>query len=167
LNNRFSLRDPQKGFIELPAEADIKAKSYFNERPYTLLHFEKKALAADAFIDVDAPKEKMPFFGQGPVLTQERGLKRQILFRPSFPEYPEWQYYQLKGNYAVFEVCVLGDGLVGQVINVTTCGNPEIDAVLGRYLRKWRFAPSSNQKEQWQKIKLALEINLEQSREIK
>jgi len=158
LNDRVSLTDPRKGVVELPAEADIQAKSYFRGRPYTLLQFKKKALAADTFIDVDAPEKKMPFFGRSPVLTQEQGPKRQILFRPPFPEYPEWQHYQLKGNYAVFEVCVLGDGLAGQVINVKTCGNPEIDAVLARYLRKWRFAPSSEQKEQWQRIKLTLDV---------
>ena len=38
LNSRVSLRDPQRGFIELPAEADLQRKNYFKERPYTLLH---------------------------------------------------------------------------------------------------------------------------------
>jgi len=141
--------------IEIPPEANINKLSLFTTEPFTLFATEKKFLHSNLLIDIDKPEKSLPF---KEARRSSGNTNREILFRPSFPQYPEWTQQQIKGDDAIFNIYISGQGLVQQVINVHTCGNPEIDVVLARYLRKWRFAPDTNSKPQWQKIKLTLEL---------
>lgn len=143
--------------VSLPAEADIHRQGFFKISPDVFLQLEKKYFRSSRFIDVDKSERKKAIFknvsSSSPVKTKDR----EILFRPAFHQYPEWNTQQISRNDIVFKIYISAEGLVQQVINLRTCGNPEIDAALARYIRRWRFAPDADQRAQWQKIKLSLE----------
>ena len=164
LRNSVSIRQaPQaqkKHFVGLPSEVDIQKQSLFYERPHISLPIEREALNPDGFIDIDAHGEERTFAASF-VSINETLLQREIIFQPPIPEYPEdaTTQQELKTSFVIFKIYVSDDGLVEEAINVCSCGNPEIDAALARYIRRWRFAPVAGRKRQIQTIKIDLDLN--------
>jgi len=116
-------------------------------------------LNPDGFIDIDAHQEEGTFAASF-VSTDDFLLQREIIFKPPIPEYPEVATQQeLKAGFVIFKIHLSDDGLVEEAINVRSCGNPEIDAALARYIRKWRFAPVVGRKRQKETIKIDLDLN--------
>lgn len=132
---------------------EMEAQRESSDRlPKSSLPIEKETFNLDDFIDLDAPGKIAPFIsGFSPA---EISSQREIIFQPPYPQYPEWSQQEFRDSSVVFKVYISADGLVEQLINVQGSGNPEIDVVLARYIRKWRFAPSCEQQGQWQIVKI-------------
>lgn len=140
----------------VPPEAEIPRESHFGEKPDVSLLVEKEQLNYDTIIDVDTFAEKS-FSVTSFIPTKGSVQQREIFFQPLLPKYPEWGEQEFKGGSIIFRIYISADGLVEQVINVQGSGNPEIDAVLARYIERWRFAPVSHKQGQWQTVKIELD----------
>ena len=149
----------KRQLVELPSEADISARDPFSAGQYAFLRPEKETLSPESLIDVDVPEEIIPSLASF-VSIEAMPSQREIIFQPVIPCYPEWASGQgFKGNPTVFKINISPDGLVQEVVNIQASGNPEIDASLARYIRRWRFAPAFNQQTHWQTIKINLNFN--------
>lgn len=146
----------EKHLVGFPSEADIQRMSHFNKSPDASLPAEKVVFSPDSFIDVDISKDNAATMVS--FLTEKAiSAQREIIFRPPLPEYPEWEEGQRYiTSCLVFKIYISSQGLVQEIINEQASGNPEIDAALARYIRKWRFAPASGLQGQWQTIKINL-----------
>lgn len=157
------LRDPlvrgpraERGsLLEMPLGLDT-AKSSFLGRPVATPQVDKEALSPDDFVgDVDRQKEQVAqSFRQAP--GEYSG--REVIFQPSFQIYPEWQQRQPEAGSVVLRILVSPEGLVEEVVNVRSSGDPDIDAALARYVRRWHFAPLVEQKVQWQTVTIRLDL---------
>lgn len=169
--------DNKKHFVELPLEAVDQMKGHFSGRPYTSLPLERGFLNPEGIIEVDAHLRQGPpsLFEQrrispvasakedysGPSLKNS-SQQREIIFQPSFPEYPEWIGSQeFRASPVIFKIYISGDGLVQEIINVQASGDPEIDVILARYIKRWRFAPAFSLQGQWQTVRLSLDVENE------
>ena len=67
--------------------------------------------------------------------------ERTVLYRPSLPVLPDWlKEEKLRLNIEI-KFWVSPDGLVEHAEPLISCGYPEIDLLMVRYLDKWRFQP--------------------------
>jgi TonB family protein len=161
LPNSISSSRPvyKKHFIELPSEIDIQKQDFFYEMSDVSLPVGKEDFNPDSFVDVNLEEKKGPH-ALSFVSTKDALPEREIIFKPPFPEYPEVAMQQeLRVRFVTFKICILNDGLVQEALCIHSCGNPEIDAALARYLRKWHFAPSFSLKKQIQTIKIDLDLD--------
>lgn len=146
----------KKDIAKLPAEADIqKSMLPFSERPGVSLLLEKEALDPDEFVDIDRLKDEPPSFTN--FVSTRLTPQREIIFKPPLPQYPEWRQQEEKGAFAIFKIYISADGLVEHSICMQGSGNPEIDAALARYIRRWRFAPVLRAKLEMQTVKINLD----------
>ena len=144
----------KRQLVELPSEADISTRDPFSAGQYASLPLEKKTLSPESFIDVDIPEKIVPSLTSF-VSIEATPSQREVIFQPVIPGYPEWASGQgFKENPTVFKINISPDGLVQEIVNIRVSGNPEIDAALARYIRRWRFAPAFNQQTHWQIINL-------------
>jgi hypothetical protein len=151
------LRDPVfraqhtgKGdLVQLPSEARLCSSVSEPSLPV-----EREILNPEDFIEVDIHRKaaSMPLAGS----AKRPDGRRQTIFQPPFPNYPEWVGQKFRGDYAVFKMYISAGGLVEQTINVQGSGDPEVDAVLARYIGRWRFAPVSQPSGEWQTVKINL-----------
>ena len=121
---------------------------------------EKPVAEATFFIDsVDMVSNDPTEAGYltGRAIALSPATSRKILFRPAFPRYPEWELLETRGRSAKFRVFVSPQGLIEQIVAVQTTNNPEIDAVLARYVSKWRFEVQTDQAGQWQVVTVELD----------
>ena len=147
----------RKHSLQFPSEADIQRANHFKASPDVFLATEKVTLSPDSFIDVDIVKDNI-LTTLSSLTKKTVSVGREVIFRPLLPEYPELEDSQAcRAGSVVFKVYISGQGLVQEVINEQASGNPEIDAALARYIRKWRFAPACNLQGQWQSIKINLD----------
>lgn len=143
--------------VEFPSEALVGKISHFKQSPHPTLAVEKEILSPDDIIDVDAPKEIAPSLLSF-ASTEKASAQREVIFQPPFPEYPEWLGNQeFRASSAVFKIYISSQGLVQEIVNVQASGNPEIDVVLARYVKRWRFAPAQPQEGHWQTVKINLD----------
>lgn len=158
----FSVKEiPSKPerFVQLPVEAIVQKKSPFGDAPSRSLLDEKVAFNPDSIINVDDSIEQK-LFAEHIAIAKDISDKQEIIFKPKLAKYPEWKHQQFLGNPVVFKVYVSTEGLVQEVTNLQSSGHPEIDTVLARYLKQWRFAPKGLKNNgQWQTIKLNLELD--------
>jgi TonB family protein len=131
-------------------------KSRFLDTPTAGYFLDKQAFDPDGFIlDADKGQE---VFAQSFGAQKDSSGGREIIFQPAFSVYPEWEQHELKADNVVFKIFISAEGLVEEVTNLKTSGNPEIDAALARYIRRWRFAPASDLSGQWQRVKMKLTL---------
>jgi len=164
LRSPVSFAEAPLALREFPLEIDSQRQSFFYGEPQGSLISEKKAFEPDEFIDTDLPLDQG--YGAGSYATlaredsskQSSKLEREVVFRPPIPKYPEWAGNQEAiGSCVVFKIYISSQGLVQAATNVQGSGNPEIDASLARYVRKWRFAPVVKEA-QWQTVKINLDV---------
>ena len=67
--------------------------------------------------------------------------ERQILSRPEEPKPPVGMDASLKGAETQLEFDIAPSGSVGNIETVLSSGNPELDLMWTRYLRRWQFVP--------------------------
>jgi hypothetical protein len=144
----------KREFSKLFSKMDLqKEANCFNQLSPISLSIERENIDPDKFIDVDKSKKRqllLPSFA----MTEYPRAQREIIFRPTFFEYPEWSEQEFSTVEAIFKIYISADGFVEQIINEQVSGNPEIDAALARYIAKWRFTPTFDQSGQWQIIKI-------------
>ncbi len=146
----------EAGLVNFPAEAEIPRVSNFSARPYPYLRTEKDISGSGNIVDIDASANE-GLFAASFIFQKSSGQKREIIFQPARPEYPEWTRQELKTGCVVFKIFISPDGLVQEIINLQSSANPEIDAALARYIKRWRFAPTADTQGQWQTVKLNLD----------
>jgi TonB family protein len=147
---------PAKQIVELPLPQDLDpGRGRFSQSPDALFLPGKKQFLLNSFSDIDAlEKTKTTFSSQKKVSSQ-----REVIFRPSFPYFPEWAGAQKEWPaFTVFEVYISADGLVEQPVCLQGSGNPEIDARLIRYISRWRFTPLGEPEYQKQTVRVDLEF---------
>ncbi len=164
--------------LEIINPLEAKFLTGFSEKPYVSLPVKRDTLNPDSFIDVDT-RQRPGFSGLSSEAQAEVGTAtqrdssllqnrpspsrsggREIIFQPPISEYPEWiDSREFKGSSVVFKIYISADGLVQEITNVQLSGNPEMDAALARYIRRWRFAPIFSLPGQWQTIKIKLDFN--------
>lgn len=142
-----------KSFTVLPPEAQIQNRSHPDNIDVTL-PVEKEALDFDKIVNIDSLARGLPFAVTF-CSSQTKKPQSKLLYQPPYPVLPEWQAQQPQADFTIFKVYILACGLVQQVITVYSSGNPELDAALARYVRKWRFAPMFEEEGQWQMVKVA------------
>ncbi|MCQ9208336.1 MAG: energy transducer TonB [Omnitrophica bacterium] len=159
LGGDVSFKETRRALAKLPPEIDLQRQSFFYEGPEVVLPVKKKIFNPDGFIEIDNLKESIAFAASF-VAAPEGHLEREVIFRPPVPKYPEWaESRESIGNCVVFKIYISSRGLVEAATNVQGSGNPEIDASLARYIRKWRFAPVREQKAQVaQTVKISLDL---------
>lgn len=163
LNGGVSFPESQQALhndsVKLPSEADIQIGiAPFNEGSDISFSEQKKIVDPDSIIDLDYLEKEAPALTNlGPLKRLDH--KREIIFRPEFPKYPEWVQQDFRASFIVFNVYISAEGLVEQLICLQASGNPEIDVTLARYIERWRFAPASSQQGEWQKVKIDLQAN--------
>ena len=146
----------KKDMVKLPAEADIQRKiAPFSQKPDVSLRLKKQTLNPDEFVDIDMPKVEPPSFAS--LSSARPAQEREVIFKPPLPEYPEWRQPGGRGASAIFKIYISADGLVEQSICMQGSGNPEIDAALARYIRRWRFAPALGANFALQTVKINLD----------
>ncbi|MBN2097706.1 MAG: hypothetical protein JW714_04420 [Candidatus Omnitrophica bacterium] len=146
---------PASGFSQLPQELNIQ-KTYFTKSPQAILPLEKNFPNTDDFIDLAVPVAKGPVLITSATEGDTSLAGRQPIFKPPFPQYLNWVEEELKTDAVSFKTYIEPSGLVQEVINVQASSNPEIDVLLARYVRKWRFAPGAGATGEWQIIKIPL-----------
>lgn len=145
--------------VKLPVEAQLATdENYFKGWPDVSVQEEKAVIHPDSFVGVDGFKKVKPVFADLPKARPGQ-KEREVIFRPEFPQYPEWVQQDFRASFIVFNVYVSAEGLVEELICLQASGNPEIDATLARYIERWRFAPVSSQQGEWQKVKIDLQTN--------
>lgn len=143
----------KKDFVILPAAAELLQQSNFINMPPLLNAGNKETLDAENYIDPDTLQA--PTFTQFVAGNTPTDV-RELIFRPPFPAYPEWEQQHFKTGNVRLKAFVSSEGLVEEVVVTQASGNPEVDAALARYVRKWRFAPSGDAQGQWQRLTLRL-----------
>lgn len=126
-----------------------------NETQLPDLPLERKGVEPDELIDVDVPAQIKPFAAGSS--ADESSPERVVIFQPPLPQYPEWTQQEFKKGTIVFDVYISASGLVEQLVNLEGSGNPDIDAALARYIRRWRFAPAEERDACWQNVKIDLD----------
>ncbi len=140
--------------VALPKGAELKSPSRFKDRAQVKYTSEKGIIDVERFIDVD--------FARGEFAKSFASLKssstslREIIFKPDFSGYPEWEQEESTFAAVEFKIFISSEGMVEQVVAMRASGNPEIDAALARYIRRWRFAPAVEAKGEWQRVTLNL-----------
>ena len=152
------LKQNKKYLAQLPQETGLTQEKYLSEICPPHLAQEKESIDPEDFINLDVfLKDTTPF--DGSVSVKKFPEMRGVVFQPPFPQYPEWDELKLKSNRVIFKIYISPEGLVEEIISMQASGDPEIDAALARYVRRWRFAPVLNQQGQWQNVKLNLNSN--------
>ncbi len=95
------------------------------EKPYPDVLFRKK-------LPVDSVRTPFPVSG-------DELASRGLLTAPVFPSLPERG--DARGTDPEYELTVTGTGLVGEVRQLISSGDPETDLILTRYLKQWQFIP--------------------------
>lgn len=144
-------------FAELPAGLTARNFSIFEQTPPVSLALEKISLNPDNFVELDSAKE-VGLSTEEFVSTKSTLKEREVIFRPATPEYPEWTQQGFISSSVIFHVYISADGLVEETTNIQGSGNPQIDAALARYIRKWRFAPRLDKQGTWQMVKISLDL---------
>lgn len=81
-------------------------------------------------------------------------LQREIIFQPPFPKYYALNEPLSPKNAAIFKINVSPDGTIEKITSMKLSGNPEMDTILARYIKKWRFAPAWTQGSRQQIVKI-------------
>lgn len=102
------------------------------------------------------PKQSKKEFESAANIFWNSPYRRGVLYEPPLPE-DHLQDGRARGDFNLeFDFLVSPQGRIVSVKKLTSSGFSEIDAQAIRYLKKWRFAPSS--REQWGRIKLNFKL---------
>ncbi len=154
---KSELGEPKQAVFKVPAEAQINTTGFFSSVPAVLPDLEKQSMDYDQFINIDSVPLPAPFLNDTE-LPADSG-EREVIFKPDLPEYPEWSGSQeVNSGLAVFDVYISSAGLIEQLLCVQSSGNPQLDAALTRYIRKWRFAPVDKEQNARQSIEIDLNM---------
>lgn len=139
--------------IALPEGSELSNESRFNERAFIKHASEKGRIDAERFIDVDFTAHE---YAQSFAALENGASLREIIFKPNFLGYPEWEQEEIVPGAVEFKIFISSEGIVEQVLATRVSGNPEIDAAFSRYIRRWRFAPAAETNGEWQRVTLSL-----------
>ncbi len=79
---------------------------------------------------------------------------RILYYRPPLPVLPKWADLQQTGSSLEFRFWVSPRGKVVGVEKVTSAGDPTLDTIAMRYLRRWQFNPKNTPEDEWGKVAL-------------
>ena len=78
-----------------------------------------------------------------PTLIEGPARRREIIFKPRVPVVPRGRYGNAEGYSVKLKFCLLPNGVVRYAEPVTSSGYPRIDLEAVKFLKGWRFSPSS------------------------
>ncbi|MFH1858052.1 MAG: TonB family protein, partial [Candidatus Omnitrophota bacterium] len=95
-----------------------------------------------------APEEHELLKKESPVLKGPLG-SRILYYQPPLPEIPRWIDPQEAGSSLELRFWVSPEGKVIGIEKITSSGDPTLDAIGMRYLRRWQFNPKTADGEEW------------------
>ena len=100
---------------------------------------------------LELPQEKGAFILEGPV------RQRILYYRPERPQLPRWVDPKKVKTELRFKFWVTPEGSTESIETMVSSGDPEIDLIGMRYLRRWRFNPKEEGRE-WGIVSFSLPL---------
>jgi TonB family protein len=83
---------------------------------------------------------------------------RGIIYRPPLPKPKRWTERSNQYTDAELKFLVSPEGKVLYVEKILSSGDPEVDLLWMRYIKRWRFLPEHTNINQWGKIRLNFDL---------
>lgn len=89
-------------------------------------------------------------------------VSRILYYRPSLPKLPRWIDPPKGTTHLKLRFWVSPQGKVVHVERMTSSGDPTLDTIGIRYLRRWQFNPKRIQEEEWGMVTLRFPLEPEE-----
>ena len=147
-------RSPFQGFPEETVDLlkiDLSDSERSPTLPNELLGLEKRN--PTSFSKEDERLKKETSILSGPAAS------RILYYQPPLPELPKWLDPQEVRSSFELRFWVTPRGKVVGIEKVTSSGDPTLDLIGMRYLRRWQFNPKTTEQEEWGTVTLHFPIS--------
>ena len=145
--------EPQTQTLERHAPGDVVSVP-FSKRVGNLL---RSVLGGEKTVPTEDFTSRIRIdYGEEPPDLEGEVKDRQLLGRPKMPDFPKGFDPSLRDAEVALEFTVKASGAVGAVEMTVPSGNPYLDGLWVRYLKRWQFSPLASgepQREQKGKVR--------------